>query len=165
MSSPDPSPRRTNGKPLDRLLHPREQRAIVEAIRLAEANTTAELKVHVEARCPATDAHTRAVELFDKLGLHRTGARNGVLVYAATHERRYAVIGDVGIGEQPGGELWAEALRQLSIGFRRGAFGEAIVGAIRALGERLRRRFPAAGLVHKDEIDNAISTEDTLVRT
>ncbi len=152
--------RRTAAQVLDRLLHPREQRDILAAVRAAEQHTSGEIKVHVEARCPGPDPYTRAVQLFEKLGLHRTLARNGVLIYVATHDRRFSIIGDVGIGEQPGTEFWAESMRPLSIALRRGAAGEGIVAAIRVLGDRLTRRFPARP-GDKDEIDNEISTEDS----
>jgi uncharacterized membrane protein len=145
---------------LDRLLHPREQRDILTAIRAAELRTSSELKVHVEARCPAPDPYTRAVMLFEKLGLHRTVERNGVLIYVAIHDRRFTIIGDSGIGEPPGTEFWAEPMRPLSIALRRAAPGEGIVAAIRVLGERLAKRFPAQP-GNPDEIDNEISTEDT----
>jgi uncharacterized membrane protein len=159
--------RQTAAQTLDRLLHPREQRQIVDAIRAAEVTTTGEIKVHVEARCPAADPYSRAVQLFDKLGLHRTEARNGVLIYAALHERRFAMVGDVGIAEPAGSEFWAEPTRHLSIAFRRGSFGEGLTIAIRAIGERLARRFPfrpVPGAINKDELDNEISTEDTFPR-
>jgi uncharacterized membrane protein len=165
-TTPTPSrPRRSSAQTLDRLLHPREQQEIVAAIRVAEQTTTGEIRVHVEARCRAADPYSRAVELFDKLGLHRTEARNGVLIYAATHDRRYAVIGDVGIGEPQGSEFWAEAQRRLSIAFRRGAFGEGLIGAVRAVAEKLQKRFPwrpdPYRAANKDELENEISTEDT----
>jgi len=153
--------KRTAAQTLDRLLHPREQQEIVRAIRTTELYTTGELKVHVEARCPAADPYSRAVELFEQLGLHRTEARNGVLVYAAIHERRFALVGDTGIGAPIGSEFWAEAHQRMSVAFRRGAFGEGIVGAVHALGERLGKKFPARPGVSKDEIDNEISTADT----
>ena len=155
-----PTTRRTPRQVIDRLLHPREQREILDAVRAAEQRTSGELKVHVEAHCRAVDPYTRAVQLFEKLGVHRTEGRNGVLVYVATHDRRYAIIGDVGIGEPQGSEMWTEATRQLSIALRRGAAGEGITAAVRALGDRLARRFPAAR-GGKDEIENEISTEDT----
>src|SRR5436190_479046 len=119
-----PATRRTPRQVIDRLLHPREQREILDAVRIAELRTSGELKVHVEAHCPAADPYTRAVQLFEKLGVHRTEGRNGVLVYVATQDRRYAIVGDVGIGEPQGSEMWAEATRQLSIALRRGAAGE-----------------------------------------
>lgn len=146
---------------LDRLLHPRDQRDIVQAVRAAELYTTGELKVHVEARCLADDPYSRAVELFDLLGLHRTEARNGVLVYVAIHDRRFCIVGDSGIGAPKGHELWSEAQQRLSVAFRRGAFGEGIIGAVSAIGEKLARRFPARPGPDKDEVDNDISTADT----
>lgn len=164
MASHEPaSARRPSALTLDRLLHPRDQRRIVEAIRLQELGTSAEIKVHVEARCPAADPHTRAVELFEKLGLHRTEARNGVLIYAALHERRFTILGDAALDGAARGELFDEALRRMSIAFRRGAFGEGIVLAIGWLGEALARRFPGQP-GNKDEIENEISTADTLPR-
>ncbi len=160
---PPGTTRRTTAQVLDRLLHPRDQRDIIQAVRTAELHTSGEIKVHVEARCLAADPYTRAVQLFEKLGLHRTLARNGVLIYVATHDRRFSIIGDSGIGEPPGAAFWTEAMRPLSIALRRGASGEGIVAAIRVLGERLNKRFPARP-GDKDEIDNEISTEDTGAR-
>lgn len=162
-SSPErPSGKRTAAQILDRLLHPRVQREIVDAIRAAELHTTGELKVHVEARCRAADPYSRAVQLFEQLGVHRTVGRNGVLIYVAVHDRRFAIVGDSGLGEPHGSEFWAEANRRMSIAFRRGAAGEGIVGALRALGERLSKRFPArAGAAGRNQVENELSTEDT----
>jgi uncharacterized membrane protein len=155
------SQKRSSAQTLDRLLHPYDQLEIVRAIRTAELYTTGELKVHVESRCPAADPYSRAVELFEHLGLHRTEERNGVLVYAAIHERRFAFVGDTGVGAPLGSEFWSEAQQRMSVAFRRGACGEGIVGAVRALGERLGKKFPARPGPNKDEVDNDISTADT----
>lgn len=146
---------------LDRLLHPREQKAIVEAVRIAELNTTSELKVHVESHCRAADPYSRAVQLLTELGLHLTEARNGVLIYVALHDRRFAIVGDSGIGEGAHFELWKESNRRMSIAFRRGAFGEGIIEALRELGGRLAKRFPALPGAGRDEVENEISTADT----
>ncbi len=163
MSAPPTPARRSTAQLLERLLHPSDQRRILEAIRAAELSTSAELKVHVEARCPAADPHTRAVELFTRLGLHRTEARNAVLLYAAVHDRRFAIVGDAGLEEPPGAPFWTAPNRRVSIAFRRGAYGEGLAGAVELLGEQLRRRFPGrAG--KKDELDNELSTEDTEAR-
>jgi uncharacterized membrane protein len=157
------APRRTAAQTLDRLLHPRDQLRILEEIRRAELSTTGEIKVHVEATCPAADPMTRAIDLFEKLGLHRTESRNGVLIYAALHERRFTIIGDVALDASLRDELFGEALRRLSIAFRRGAYGEGIAAAVTALGTTMTRRFP--GLPgNKNEIENEISTEDTSAR-
>src|SRR5688572_24614246 len=113
--------------PLDKVIHPKEQLRILEAIRNAERLTGGELKVHIEGRCPVPDPVKRAQELFSKLGVTRTKDRNGVLVYVATRERRFAIIGDQGIGEDPSSPYWEDARQKMTIAFRRGAYGDGIV--------------------------------------
>ena len=56
--------------------------AVTRAIALAEASTSAEIRVHLDHRCPG-DPVARAIAVFERLGMHRTDGRNGVLVYAA----------------------------------------------------------------------------------
>ena len=74
----------------------------------------------------------------------------------------FAIVGDSGLNEPQGSEFWAEANRRMSIAFRRGAFGEGIVGALRVLGERMSKRFPSRpGLIGTNQVENEISTEDT----
>ena len=75
---------------------------------------------------PRRRSDDAGVDLFEKLGLHRTESRNGVLVYAAVHERRFTIIGDMALDAGLRDELFGEALRRLSIAFRRGAFGEGL---------------------------------------
>jgi uncharacterized membrane protein len=145
--------------PLDKLLHPTDQTRIVEAIKTAERLTSGEIKVHVEARCTTGDPYTRAVQLFERLGLHRTRDRNGVLIYVAARDRRFSLIGDVGINEAVGSAFWADAVERMSIAFRRGAFGEGIVAAIQSVGDRLKERFPPRA-DDRNELPNDISTSD-----
>jgi uncharacterized membrane protein len=146
---------------LDRLLHPRQQREIVDAVRVAELYTTSELKVHVEAQCLAPDPYTRAVQLLTELGVHLTEARNGVLIYVAVHDRRYAIVGDSGLGEPATSSFWKEPNRRMSIACRRGACGAGIVDALRELGPLLAKRFPAVPGSGRNEIENEISVADT----
>ncbi len=146
--------------PLDKVLHPSDQHRIVEAIKAAERLTSAELKVHVEGRCPGGDAAKRAQSLFRALGLARTKDRNAVLLYAAVRERRFAFLGDTGINEPPGAPFWAEAVQRMNAGFSRGANGDAIAGAIQALANKLRTKFPRAA-DDLNEIDNDITTDES----
>ena len=53
---------------------------ITNAIRVAETNTSGEIRVHVEKRCKE-DVLDRAAYIFKKLGMHKTELRNGVLFY------------------------------------------------------------------------------------
>jgi uncharacterized membrane protein len=145
---------------LDKVLHPTDQQKIIDAIRAAERVTSGELKVHVETRCPGGDPYQRAVELFQRLGLTRTKERNAVLIYVATRDRKFSILGDTGIHEEVGSAFWAEAVQRMRVAFARGAFGEGISGAVQSVGSRLAKKFPHS--VHDvNELDNEITTDDT----
>ena len=145
--------------PLDKVLHPTDQQRIIGAIKSAERLTSGEIKVHVEGKCPGGDPLKRAQELFPKLGLTRTRERNGVLIYVATRDRRFSILGDTGVHEDVGSQFWAEAVQRMTIAFRRGAFGDGIVGAIQSVAPRMAKKFPRKA-EDKNEIDNDITTDE-----
>jgi len=144
---------------LDQILSPDEQRRIVAAIGAAEKLTSGEIKVHIEARCPGGDAMKRATHLFDKLGLTKTRQRNGVIVYVAATDRKFALWGDQGIHEEVGSQFWSEAAARMTEAFRRGAFGDGIVGAVEAIGARLAAKFPPRA-DDRNELSDDISTDE-----
>ena len=78
------------------LLSASDKDKIVQAIQDAEKETSGEIRVHVE-RFAGRDVLERAMDLFDKLKVYRTLKRNGVLIYLAVEERRFAILGDAGI--------------------------------------------------------------------
>ena len=145
---------------LDKVIHPTDQQKIVDAIRAAERVTSGEVKVHVEQRCPGGDPYKRAVDLFQRLGLTKTKERNAVLVYVATRDRKFAILGDKGIHEEVGSAFWAEAVQRMKVSFARGAFGEGISGAIQSIGQRMAAKFPRK-VDDVNEIDNEITTDET----
>ncbi len=144
---------------LDKVLHPTDQTKIVDAIRAAERVTSGEVKVHVELRC-AGDPYKRAVELFARLGLTKTKERNAVLIYVATRDRKFTILGDAGIHEEVGSAFWSDAVQRMKVAFARGAFGEGIAGAVQAVGQRMAKKFPRK-VDDVNEIDNEITTDDT----
>ena len=145
---------------LDKVIHPTDQQKIVDAIRAAERVTSGEVKVHVEQRCPGGDAYKRAADLFARLGLTKTKDRNAVLVYVATRDRKFAILGDKGIHEEVGSAFWADAVQRMKVSFARGAFGEGISGAVQSVGQRMAAKFPRK-VDDVNEIDNEITTDDT----
>jgi uncharacterized membrane protein len=145
---------------LDKVLHPTDQTKIIDAIRAAERNTSGEVKVHVEARCPGGDPYQRAVVLFQRLGLTKTKERNAVLIYVATRDRKFSILGDSGIHEEVGSAFWSDAVQRMRVAFARGAFGEGIAGAVQSVGSRLAKKFPRQ-VDDVNEIDNEITTDDT----
>jgi uncharacterized membrane protein len=145
------------GPSLDELLDRQSQTQVVSAIARAEASTSGEIRVHLEASCKGGDPYQRAVELFSRLGMKKTAERNGVLIYVAVRDRRLSIIGDEGIHADVGDAFWHDALEKMRAAFGRGALGEGLVAAIDEVGRRLASRFPRRA-DDKNELTDEIST-------
>ena len=130
---------------------------IVEAIRNAEQQTSGEIRVHVQPRA-GSDIRAFAERTFERLGMTKTAARNGVLLFIATEPRQFVILGDRGIDQKVPAGFWDEIAAKLTIRFKNGQFTDGIVEAIRAAGEHLKEYFPcAAGDVN--ELPDDISVE------
>ena len=66
-----------------------DREAIAGAVTKAEGQTSAEIRVHLDHSC-AGDALPQAIKVFERLGMHKTAARNGVLVYLSITDRKLA---------------------------------------------------------------------------
>src|SRR5688572_4407172 len=84
-----------------------QQNLIVDAIKLAESNTSGEIRVHIEPTCEG-DPYERGKKLFVQLGMHATELKNGVLFYLAYQDKKFAVLGDSGIHEKVTEAFWDE---------------------------------------------------------
>lgn len=124
-----------------RFFSERERHGIAAAIRSAESQTSGEIRVHVEGRCPGEPA-VRAREVFAALGMHRTARRNGVLLYLAVRNRKFAMIGDDGIHRAVPERFWEEVAAAMERHFRAGRFLEGLSRAIEQIGAELARHFP-----------------------
>ena len=81
----------------------KEKKQIQEAIQEAEKNTSGEVRVHLDHKCRGS-VYGHAQKVFHRIGMTKTAQRNGVLIYLATRDKKFAVLGDVGINEiVPGG--------------------------------------------------------------
>jgi uncharacterized membrane protein len=115
--------------------------AVRREVGLAEAGTSAEIRVHLDRRC-AGDPLERAVAVFERLGMHRTAERHGVLVYVSVTDRKLAVIGDRGIHERVGEAYWRRIVEDVARHLREERPRDGLVHAVRELGEALRQHFP-----------------------
>jgi uncharacterized membrane protein len=115
--------------------------AVSAAIAAAEAGTSAEIRVHLDARCPG-EALARAALVFERLGMHRTAARNGVLIYVSIEDHKLAVLGDHGIHERVGQAYWDRLVEAVAGHFRGRRFREGLVHAVGEAGASLGRHFP-----------------------
>jgi uncharacterized membrane protein len=132
------------------------QARIVDAIRAAEQATSGEIRVHVQPKARGGTMRFVAERTFERLGMTKTAARNGVLLFIAAEENQFVILGDKGIDEKVPAGFWDDIAAKLTIRFKNGEFTEGIVEAISAAGEHLREYFPrSADDVNElsDEID------------
>ena len=123
------------------ILTEEQQRRIVDAIVRAEDCTSGEIRVHVEPKCK-TNPVVRAVEVFNRLEMYDTEARNGVIIYLAYESRACAIIGDAGINEVIPEGFWDGILADMKAAFAAGNYTEGLIAAVEAVGSALSEFFP-----------------------
>ncbi|MBC8156057.1 MAG: TPM domain-containing protein [Bacteroidetes bacterium] len=121
-----------------------QQQRIIAAIRDAELATSGEIRVHIEATCPDPDPVQRAIQVFGRLGMHQTQEQNGVLFYLATHDRKFAVVGDKGIDQRVPTGFWDSTKDVLRHHFSTGDYVEGLCQGIALAGQQLKQFFPRA---------------------
>ena len=123
------------------ILNREEDRRVVEAIKQAELNTSGEIKVHIENRCKG-DVEERSLVVFNKLKLNETKLRNGVLIYLAVRDHKFAILGDEGINNVVGQGFWNDVKDLMISHFKEGEFAEGLEQGIMRCGEKLKAFFP-----------------------
>ena len=124
-----------------RRLHETENRRIQAAIEEAEKATSGEIRVFIDRKCESNVLDSAAY-VFERLGMNKTEKRNGVLIYLAIESRQFAVIGDQGIHQHVGDELWHDVRTSMQHFFQLGGFATGLEQGILRIGEELRRYFP-----------------------
>ena len=123
------------------ILNREEDRRVVEAIKQAELNTSGEIKVHIENLCRG-DVEKRSLVVFNKLKLNETQLRNGVLIYLAVRDHKFAILGDEGINNVVEDNFWNDVKDLMLSHFREGHFADGLVEGIMRCGEKLKTYFP-----------------------
>jgi uncharacterized membrane protein len=118
-----------------------EKQQILDAIAKAELNTSGEIRLHMEDKCKI-DVLDRAAYIFDKLDMHQTAQRNGVLFYLAVHDRKFAILGDAGINKVVSANFWDEIKETMLGYFKEGKFTDGLSRGILMAGEQLKANFP-----------------------
>ncbi len=135
-----------------------EKQKIVQAIRLAEQETSGEIRLHLEreSKKPVFD---RAVEVFNKIGMSKTGQRNGVLIYLATGNKQFVILGDEGINNLVKENFWNDVVSFMSLKFKEGEFCQGICEGVTLIGEKLKTHFPFQS-DDINELSDKISVKD-----
>lgn len=120
---------------------PETQAEIVKSIKQAEAKTSGEIRLFVEDHCK-DDVLDRAAFMFEKLKMHDTELRNGVLFYLAFLDRKFAIIGDAGINTKVPENFWNEIKEKMAEHFVKSEFTEGLSKGLVQAGEALGKHFP-----------------------
>jgi uncharacterized membrane protein len=118
-----------------------QQDEIKQAILNAELDTSGEIRVHIENTCQG-EVLDRAAKVFNLLRMHQTELRNGVLIYLAIKNRKFAIIGDSGINAVVDKDYWEIIKSGMLEAFRDGQFTEGLTTAILEVGKKLKAFFP-----------------------
>ena len=140
------------------ILNNEEDHRVVEAIRQAELNTSGEIKVHIENHCRG-DVEERSLFVFNRLKLNETKLRNGVLIYLAVKDRKFAILGDEGINNVVEADFWNDIRDLMAEAFKEGKFAEGLELGIMRCGEKLKTYFPYQS-DKTNEIPDEISYEN-----
>lgn len=124
------------------------------AITSAEEKTSGEIRLYIEEECEA-DVMDRAAFIFEKLKMHETELRNGVLLYVAFGHKKFAVIGDAGIHQKVGEEFWRSVKQKIVAAFKEGNYVDGLTTAIQDTGEVLSKFFPPR-VNDKNELPNDV---------
>ena len=133
-----------------------EKKKIVQAIANAEAMTSGEIRLHIEPKCKSDNVFERATEVFYLLKMNETAHQNGVLIYIAQQDHKFAIIGDKGINEVVPANFWDGIKEAMREHFKRDEFLEGVVFAIKESGYHLKQYFPLHAN-DKNELSNEIS--------
>ena len=132
-----------------------EEQEIVESIRIAEKNTSGEIRVHLE-KTTKLDPFDRALEVFNELKMDETRLKNGVLIYVAVADKTFVICGDQGINDIVANDFWDSTKDIMVAHFKNGNFKQGLIDGILKAGEELKKHFPWSE-DDSNELSNEIS--------
>jgi uncharacterized membrane protein len=118
-----------------------EEQAVVNAIGMAEKETSGEIRVHIE-KTTSIDVFDRALEVFHLLEMEKTHLKNGVLIYVAIQDKSFVICGDQGINDLVENDFWDTTKEVMVAHFKNGNFKQGLIDGIMKAGEQLKRYFP-----------------------
>ncbi|MFD2910032.1 TPM domain-containing protein [Flavobacterium ardleyense] len=132
-----------------------EEQEIVQAIVVAEKNTSGEIRVHIEEHSKKAPLE-RAQEVFFELKMNETTERNGVLFYVCVADKKFAIIGDKGINDVVQNDFWNSTKEVVIASFKENQYKKGLVEGVLKAGEQLKSYFPSQD-DDIDELSNEIS--------
>ncbi len=140
----------------EKLFSPEEKDQIKAAIQSAETRTSGEIQVHIENHCK-DHVLDRAAEVFETLKMYQTKDRNGVLVYLAVLDHKFAILGDKGINSVVPADFWESTKELMASFFRQGKFTQGLIEGIHLAGDQLADHFPYDQTGDTNELSDEVS--------
>ena len=140
---------------IEAFLTQEEEQKIIEAIRVAEKETSGEIRVHI-VNDSTKHCLEHAKEIFHLLHMDETEEKNGVLFYVAVHAHQFAIIGDSGIDEKVPDNFWNDVKDTVTGEFSKGNKADGLILGILEAGQKLQRYFPYSKN-DKNELSDDIS--------
>lgn len=132
-----------------------QEEEIIDAIRIAEKETSGEIRVHIE-KCTEKDPLERAKEVFHFLKMDETDKHNGVLFYLAVDDKKFSILGDKGINNAVSEIFWNSVRDIVLDKFKIGDYTEGLKLGIIEAGNKLKQFFPYKKN-DNNELDDSIS--------
>lgn len=118
-----------------------EEERLTHAINVAENRTSGEIRLCIEKKC-AGEVIEQATKRFTQLDMHKTALKNGILIYLALDDHKFAIIGDAGIDKKVPKGFWQET-KDVMVGyFKQGQLVDGLVAGIDRAGKQLKTFFP-----------------------
>lgn len=136
-------------------ISPDDEKEIVEAIKEAELNTSGEIRVHIEHKCTG-DRFDHALEIFEKLEMHKTELSNGVLIYVSIDDHQLVILGDKGINDVVPKGFWESTKDEIISQFKSGNYKQGLINGVLEAGKQLKEHFPYQS-DDTNELNNEIS--------
>ena len=137
---------------VSRLFSQEEKDVIISAIKKAELNCSAEIRVHIDSKCK--DVMDSAAKVFEKLKMQETKERNGVLIYIAINSKKCAILGDIAINKVVNQEFWDECYAVLREFFSKEDYSKGIASVIEMCGNVFSQHF-----IYTSEDTNELSDD------
>jgi len=129
--------------------------SLVEAIKLAEDQSSGEIRVHIDSTAEDNFAK-KAFDIFRSLNMHLTKERNAVLLYINFEKHYLTIIGDEGIHKYVKQSFWDTMHDEITAEFARENYYQGLKDAILKTGYELKKYFPFEG-ENINELPNDIS--------
>lgn len=129
--------------------------SLVEAIKLAEDQSSGEIRVHIDSTAEDNFAK-KAFDIFRSLEMHLTKERNAVLFYINFEKHYLTIIGDEGIHKYVKQSFWDTMHDEITAEFARENYYQGLKDAILKTGYELKKYFPFEG-ENINELPNDIS--------